>query len=251
MDVSFLKKELRKLATEKRAAQTKKFFKTGPGEYAEKDVFLGVSNPDLRKIVKTYFTLSMNEDFSWQQKLLQSPIHEERLLALLFLVKEFQQVKEQRKKDIVDFYLKNTKYINNWDLVDVSAPKILGEYLYRHEHYERLHELILSSLHWERRIGVVANLSLIKKGIDDLIYDLVIILLENNEAEDLMHKASGWMLREAGKINSQRLEQFIISYGYKMPRTMLRYAIEKFDQEKRQELLTLTKSDKMFSVYIV
>ena len=171
------------------------FFKTGKGEYAEGDQFIGVVVPDSRKLVKEYWQKATLDDV---QEILKSEFHEMRLVALLILVTKFEKSKDEKeKKTLVDFYLKNTKYINNWDLVDLSCYKLLGRYCFENQKDEILRKLSDSENMWEKRIAIVATMYHIKKGSHDLTIELALNNL--NHSHDLMHKANGWLLREMGK----------------------------------------------------
>lgn len=226
---------LRKLANKKRAKDLSRFFKTGPGMYGEGDLFLGCTNSaELREIAKE----NLNISFKDLSLLLKSPYHEERMLAVAILVLKFRD-KNSNQKEIVDFYLKNRSGLNNWDLVDASAYNILGTYLQNQDSVVMIKSLARSSRHWDKRIAMVSSLAFIRAGKLDLTYALAEGFLE--ETEDLMHKATGWMLREAGKRDPQRLLKFIKTLGKKMPRTMLRYSIEKFSPKVRKEILKSTK----------
>jgi 3-methyladenine DNA glycosylase AlkD len=223
-----LKKELKTKARSKKAKILQRFFKTGPGEYGEGDVFLGVVVPETRKLVKKYNNLEIKEII----KLLHSKIHEERLTALLIMVSTFQI--EKNKEKIYNFYLKNTKYINSWDLVDLSAPKIIGDYLLN-KPKSILSKLARSKSLWERRISIISTFSFIRNNNFKETLKIAKILL--NDKHDLIHKAVGWMLREVGKRDLKIEEEFLKKYYKKMPRTMLRYAIEKFPEKKRKQYL--------------
>lgn len=210
-----------------------RFFKTGKGEYAEGDQFLGVVVPDSRKVAKAFYKEISMEELS---EVLKSEYHEMRLVALLMVLTKFEKATSQKeKKTWVDFYLKHTHWINNWDLVDVSCYKILGRYCFENQKTDILYQLSKSDLMWEKRMAVVGSLYFIKKGIFDLTLDLV---LENlHHPHDLIHKANGWMLREIGKKDESTLLNFLHQYYAQMPRTSLRYAIEKLDENTRQEFL--------------
>lgn len=210
------------------------FFKTGKGEYAEGDQFIGVVVPDSRKIVKEYWQETTLEDL---QKILKSKYHEMRLVALLILVNKFEKSKDSsEQKKFINFYLKNTQYINNWDLVDLSCYKILGRYCFENQKDDILRNLSNSENMWEKRIAIVATMHYIKKG---KVFDLTKELVLNNlyHPHDLMHKANGWLLREMGNKNETELFDFLKIHYPKMPRTTLRYAIEKFDENLRQDFL--------------
>jgi 3-methyladenine DNA glycosylase AlkD len=231
-ELESLKSELKSLANPEKAKVLQKFFKTGKGEYAEGDIFLGISVPESRKIAKKYSFLSLNEIKS----LLESKIHEERLIALLILVNNFKKSKktpfEQRK--IFEFYLANTKHINNWDLVDLSADKIAGEFVFK-DGNNLLSFLARSQNLWEKRIAIISTFAFLKKRKFGETLAISEILL--NDGHDLIHKAVGWMLREVGKRDLNVLEIFLKSHYKEMPRTMLRYSIEKFPEDKRQMYL--------------
>jgi len=226
--LSNLKKELKTKANSKKAKILQRFFKTGPGEYGEGDVFLGIVVPDIRKLVKKYSNLKMKEVI----RLLHSKIHEERLIALLIMIDKFQV--EGDKKKIYNLYLKNTKYINNWDLVDLSAYKIVGDYLINKPKLI-LYKLAKSKSIWERRISIIATFNFIKNNEFKETLKIAKILL--NDEHDLIHKAVGWMLREVGKRDLKIEESFLRKYCKKMPRIMLRYSIEKFPEKKRKQYL--------------
>ena len=210
------------------------FFKTGKGQYAEGDQFIGVVVPDSRKLVKEYWQKATLDDV---QEILKSEFHEMRLVALLILVTKFEKTKDEKeKKTLVDFYLKNTKYINNWDLVDLSCYKLLGRYCFENQKDDILRELSNSDNMWEKRIAIVATMHHIKKGKSfDLTQELVLNNL--NHPHDLMHKANGWLLREIGNKDEEVLLDFLKIYYQNMPRTSLRYAIEKLDEDLRQDFL--------------
>ena len=210
------------------------FFKTGKGEYAEGDQFIGVVVPDSRKLVKEYW---QKAELSDVQEILKSEFHEMRLVALLILVNKFEKSKDKtEQKKLVDFYLKNTKYINNWDLVDLSCYKLLGRYCFENQKDNILRELSNSDNMWEKRIAIVATMHHIKKGKSfDLTQELVLNNL--NHPHDLMHKANGWLLREIGNKGEEVLLDFLKIYYQNMPRTTLRYAIEKLDEDLRQDFL--------------
>jgi len=220
-----LKQDLNKLADPKQAKILSSFFKTGKGEYGEGDVFLGIKVPEQRKIVKKYSNLSLKDT----QALLNSKIHEHRLVALLILVDKYN--KSDKKQEIVDIYLKNTKKVNNWDLVDLSAHKILGEYLLD-KNRKILYKLAKSKDLWEKRIAIISTAAFINNNQFDDTLKISEILLNDNH--DLIHKAVGWMLREVGKKNQAVEEKFLKKYHKTMPRTMLRYSIERFDEKKRK-----------------
>ena len=226
-------KQLRKSASPEKAKVLRRFFKTGPGEYADGDIFIGVKVPSIRKVSEQFQDLS----FSDAIKLLRSRIHEERFLALLILLRLFKEGDAKIKEKIYKTYLANARFINNWDLVDLSAPAIVGGFLINKDR-RILYSLAKSTLLWERRIAILATFTFIR--VNDLkdVFGITKILL--GDKEDLIHKACGWMLREAGKRNLQAEEEFLCKNYKIMPRTMLRYALEKFSQDKRKLFLKLT-----------
>jgi 3-methyladenine DNA glycosylase AlkD len=221
---------LRSLASPETARTLRGFFKTGPGQYAEGDEFLGIKIPALRAVSLEFSGVPLATAY----ELLHSNWHEERLLALLFLMRLFAAGGTQERLSSYQTYLANTKWINNWDLVDISAPQVVGAYL-ADQARAPLYQLIRSSSLWERRIAMVATLHFIRRGDFDDTLQLARLLL--NDREDLMHKASGWMLREVGKRDRQVLETFLQQHRQAMPRTMLRYAIERFPEDLRQAYL--------------
>ena len=225
--------ELNKYAKPEKAKIYQCFFKTGPGQYGEGDVFVGVSVPESRAIAKKFLDIGFDEI----RKHLQSAIHEERLIGLLILIEKFKKCgddSEDERKKIFDFYLENRGGINNWDLVDLSADKIVGEFLLE-KNKDLLYDFAKSADLWDRRISVLATFAFIKKNEFDEALKIYKELLEDKH--DLIHKAVGWMLREIGKRDLASEESFLKKYYQKMPRTMLRYAIEKFEEGKRQQYL--------------
>ena len=235
MEYQSIKRNLRKLSSKEKAIKAQRYFKTEPGEYSAGDVFIGVTTPELRKMAKSLLNLT----FQVLKNLLESEIHEERLLAMIILVERYKSSADQQRKNLFHFVLRHKNRINNWDLVDTSAAAILGDYCFEHHSFEVMKKLIRSKFHWDRRKAIVATHALIKKGKLDLTFSFAELLLQDQE--DLMHKATGWMLREAGKRDRALLKKFIARHGKKMPRTMLRYAIEHFPQEERKRYLLLTK----------
>ncbi len=222
------------MANAQKAKDLQRFFKTGSGEYAAGDKFLGVMVPRTRALVKKYWNELCLAD---AKILLASEFHEERLLALLALVKKFENGDEKSRKQIFNLYLKNTKFINNWDLVDLSAPNIVGAYL-EDKDKNILFMLAKSKNLWERRIAMLATFWFIKKGDCEVARGIAAMLL--GDREDLIHKAAGWMLREIGKNCGQAILEEFLQKNYKnMPRTTLRYAIERFDEKKRKYYLDL------------
>ena len=205
-----------------------RFFKTGKGQYGEGDMFLGVTVPNIREVAKEF----KDVNFNVIEELIHSPWHEMRMCALLILVNNSQK---EVTKETFDFYLSQTKYINNWDLVDLSAPQIVGKYLLN-KNRDILYKLTESDMLWDNRIAIVSTLTFIRNNDLDDTYKLSFKMMQHRH--DLMHKAIGWMLREAGKRDTKRLYDFIQEYKNIMPRTMLRYSIEKFDKETRKELMS-------------
>lgn len=222
--------ELRLLSTDEKRNILPRFFKTSKGEYGDRDKFLGVSVPDVRKVAKNHKNATINE----LTEMMQSEWHEVRLCSLLIMVEQFKKTDDECRKRIVDFYLSVTNRINNWDLVDLSCPAIIGEYLLNRSH-DLLYRLAESSLLWENRIAIVSTIIFIRHGQLDDTFNLSTKMM--NHPHDLMHKAIGWMLREAGKRDESRLYNYVKTYRLEMPRTMLRYAIEKFDRNVRAELM--------------
>ncbi len=229
MGIEELEQELNKHADKKQAELLQRFFKTGKGQYGEGDVFLGIKVPVQRKIAKKFYGLKLEEI----QELLNSKIHERRLIALFVLIDKYKKADKTEKKEIFDFYIKNTKNINNWDLVDLSAPNIVGNWLLDKDRLI-LYKLVNGGL-WERRISIISTAAFIRNNQFEDSLKIAELLLEDNH--DLIHKAVGWMLREVGKKDQQELENFLKKHYKQMPRTMLRYAIEKFKEEKRKRYL--------------
>ena len=230
MKTKEITKQLMALGNKEHAAVSQRFFKTGPGEYGEGDVFIGIKVPVLRRLAKDYLDLALKD----VKMLLRSKNHEERLLALLIMIGKFSKGDQKKKKNIYELYLKSTKFINNWDLVDTSAHKIVGPYL-MDKNKEPLYELAKSDLLWERRIAIMSTFHYIRHNefCDTLRISRILL----SDPEDLIHKAVGWMLREIGKRHLQTEENFLRLHYQTMPRTMLRYAIEKFPDTKRKRYL--------------
>jgi 3-methyladenine DNA glycosylase AlkD len=221
-----IEQELKKIGNKEKAKHLSYFFKTGKGEYGEGDKFIGATVPEQRKIAKKYADINFND----LQKILNSEFHECRLTALLILVERYKEDKEK----VFNFYIKNFRNINNWDLVDLSCPKIVGDYLFDKDR-ELLFGLVKSENMWERRVAIVSTYYFIKQNDLDDTFKIAKLLL--NDKQDLMHKATGWMLREAGKKDKERLVVFIENNYYNIPRTALRYAIERFEENKRKYFL--------------
>ena len=225
-----IQKRLRSFASKEKASLLMGFFKTGPGQYGEGDLFLGVMVPQTRLVVKEFRDAPLAE----VAKLLRSSWHEDRLCALLLLVNRFERGDEVLRARVFSLYLKNTKYINNWDLVDLSAPKIVGPHLDGGDR-SLLYRLVRSKSLWERRIAILATFAYIRSS--DFRDALALAEQLLSDEHDLMHKAVGWMLREVGKKDVAVLEGFLRKHHRAMPRTTLRYAIERFPEAKRKRYL--------------
>ena len=236
LSAAAVRRGLKQKINHEKAAFFPRFFKAGPGEYAEGDRFLGVIVPDQRKIAKQFRDLPRQEI----NKLLDDPFHECRLTGLLILVGQYEKSRDASdRKEIVDYYLSRTDAVNNWDLVDSSAHKILGDWLIGRKDRRILDRLANSRDLWEQRIAMVATYTLIKHGELDDTLRLSEKLLHH--PHDLIHKAVGWMLREAGKVDEMVLESFLDKHAAEMPRTMLRYAIEKLPEATRKSWLKTGK----------
>jgi 3-methyladenine DNA glycosylase AlkD len=234
MTAAQLRRELREHASPAKARILARFFKTGKGEYGEGDVFIGVMVPETRRVVRNYRGMPLGD----VRELLLSPVHEERLCALLILVDTYRRGDATAKAAIYHFYLKNARRINSWDLVDISAPNIVGaEMLRTGDAGGRLQRLAKSRNPWERRIAVLATFPFIAAGRHVPSLNVARMLL--GDEHDLIHKAVGWMLREVGKrISQETEEEFLRRHYRRMPRTMLRYAIERFPRRLREAYLT-------------
>jgi len=228
--ISELRSKIKTFSDKKVAETMQWFFKTGRGDYGEGDVFIGLKVPVQRKLAREFRDLSLTEI----KKLLTSTVHEERLISLFILIDKYRKTDEKGKKEIFNFYLKNRKGINNWDLVDISAPKIIGKHL-REKDKSILFKFALSKNLWERRIAILSTQEFIKNN--DFAPTLQIAEMLISDEHDLIHKAVGWMLREIGKKDLATEEKFLRVYYKEMPRTMLRYAIEKFPETKRKKYL--------------
>lgn len=226
-----IKRDLGALKDPDRAKNLSWFFKTGKGQYGEGDIFLGIPVPEQRKVGKKYIDLSLND----LQELLNSKIHEHRFTALVVLISKYRKAEESGKEEIFEFYLKNTKNINNWDLVDLSAPRIVGDYLLNKER-SILYKLAKSNNLWERRISILSTFTFIDNNDFEDALNISELLL--NDEHDLIHKAVGWALREIGKREQNVEERFLTKHYLHMPRTMLRCAIEKFSEKQRKKYLT-------------
>lgn len=221
------------LSIPEKAAFFPKFFKTGKGEYGEGDLFLGVKVPDQRSVAKEYYSKIDLKDLS---TLLSSKYHEHRLTALFMLISKFEKTKDKTvKEEVVQFYLDHLPHVNNWDLVDSSCYKILGRYAFENGREDLLRNLSDSEEMWHKRIAVVGTMHYVKKGSFELTKEFVTKNLTHTH--DLMHKANGWLLREMGGKNEAELISFLNKHYQGMPRTCLRYAIEKLDEDVRQDYL--------------
>ena len=225
-----LKKNIIQLGSLEVSKTMQWFFKTGKGDYGEGDVFAGLKVPTQRKLAREFKDLILTD----LKVLLNSSVHEERLIALLILVDRYGKGNEKEKVEIFSFYMKNRKGINNWDLVDLSAPKIVGKHLLNKDR-SLLYKFASSKNLWERRIAVLSTYEFIRNDDFETTLEIAEILLDDKH--DLIHKAVGWMLREIGKRDLQTEEKFLMKHYKKMPRTMFRYAIEKFPESKRKKYL--------------
>ena len=228
-----IQKELNMLADPKIAEHSQRFFKTGEGEYGEGDQFIGIRVPVLRKVARKYKAIAVKEAVA----LLKAPIHEQRLLALLMLVDLFKKPSGEQET-IYQAYMTHTRFINNWDLVDSSAPYIPGPYLFG-KNKNPLYDFSFSMDMWERRIAIISTFYFIRQNAFKDTLNISENLLQ--DPEDLIHKAVGWMLREIGKRDMRVEEEFLVAHYKTMPRTMLRYAIEKFPEPLRQAYLKGTR----------
>lgn len=237
MNVSNLFKELNAHENPIRSEHSQRFFKTGKGEYGEGDVFIGITMPELRKICKNYHDLSI-EDL---QELLRSPIHEHRMSAVVIMADIYKKSDSDKQKHLYELYIKAVKdnQINNWDLIDVSAPHVVGEYFVRTSP-DPMYKLAKSNHLWSKRTAVLSTGAYLKRGNSTHTYAVADILL--HDPHDLIQKAVGWFLREAGKrVSEDELLNFLNRHAHEMPRTMLRYSIEKLSPEQRKYYLTLEK----------
>ncbi len=227
-----IQKEIKKLQSKSRAPTLQRFFKTGPGEYAEGDIFYGLTVGQSRALAKTFKDLPYPE----LAQLLKSPIHEERLISLIILSQRFRKESAPEQKRIFEFLIKYRKGINNWDLVDTIAPAVLGPYLFEKDR-AILFKYAKSKNLWERRISIMSTFYFLRQGDFSDTFKIAKILL--HDKHDLIHKAVGWMLREIGKRDPQAEKTFLNKHATQMPRTMLRYAIEKFPEKERKYYLNL------------
>lgn len=230
MSLAEIRKEILKQKNPVQAINLQRFFKTRKGEYGEGDIFYGIKVPEQRIIAKQFSDLSLGD----LKILITSKVHEERLIAVFILVEQFKKGDDKKKNIIYEFYLKNRKGINNWDLVDLSAPKIVGAYLIDKEK-DLLYKFANSKNLWEKRISIISTQAFIREHFFEDTLNISAILL--NDKHDLIHKAVGWMLREIGNRDLETEEEFLKKHYKTMPRTMLRYAIEKFPETKRKAYL--------------
>ncbi len=221
---------LKKVSTVDRARANEWFFKTGPGEYGEGDQFMGVTMPNIRGVIANYRGIKLSE----VKKLINSPIHEKRMAGLLILVDKYKSGDEPTKKKVYDYYMDNLDSVNNWDLVDVTTPKIVGDYLLN-RNKEVLYKLVKSKIIWERRVAVLATFTFIDNQQFDDALAIADILMDDKH--DLIHKAVGWMLREIGKRDITVEEAFLDKHYKTMPRTALRYAIERMSESRRKHYM--------------
>ncbi len=225
-------RELEENSDKERAVHSQRYFKTGKGEYGEGDIFIGLTMPQQREIAKRYVNLSLDKI----KELLKSKIHEHRMTGLIILTEKYKKASSERdKENIFGFYLNNTKHINNWDLVDVTCAYIVGDFLLGKKDRKILYDLVHSENLWERRIAIVSTWKFIREKDYEDALAISEILLEDEH--DLMHKAVGWMLREVGKKDVDILRNFLKGNYSRLPRTTLRYAIEKFDDKERKKWL--------------
>lgn len=227
-----LQQELQNLADEKKAKHLSQFFKTGKGQYAEGDIFLGINVPIIKGIVKKYYKDITSEEII---EMLQSQWHDYRFAALQTLVMQYEKASDKKQKELVDLYLNNIDGINNWDLVDCSAHMIIGACAWQTQDISKIEKLSDSQKLWQERIAVVASWYFIKQGKYDLTLNLAKKFI--NHKHDLMHKAVGWMLREVGKQDKKVLTDFLDAYATHLPRTTLRYAIERFSKEEKEKYM--------------
>jgi 3-methyladenine DNA glycosylase AlkD len=238
MSATQVVKEIKALSNRGRAHDLQKFFQTAPGQYGEGDIFLGLTVPQVRTVAKEYKAISPDEI----DLLVRSKFHEVRLCGLVILTLQYKAAKERKtKKKLFDLYMKamTDGYINNWDLVDVTAP-IIGEYLIDSDNpYVLLYKLAKSKSLWQRRVSMVFTFAFIRSGDIEPTFEMAEKLL--HDKHDLIHKAVGWALREAGKLNGIALRNFLAAHSHEMPRTMLRYSIEKFSERERKKWLLESK----------
>lgn len=233
MSAAEVKAAVRELADPEQAKQLQRFFKTGPGEYGEGDVFAGVKVPPLRAIARANRDLPLDQI----KELLASEVHEHRTVALVILTERAKRADRAESKVLYDFYLANVDRINNWDLVDISCRDVVGGYLLAIGAPQRLVPLAHSTDLWERRIAMVSTWQFIRAGDTDPAFAIAELLVDDDH--DLIHKAVGWMLREAGKVDPDRLDEFLLTHAATMPRTALRYAIERMDPDVRERWRSL------------
>ncbi len=225
-------RDFKKVSSKEKADILQRFFKTGKGEYGEGDVFVGVVVPEIRKLCKKYYK---EIHFDTLNYFLHNEIHEYRLFSLLTLTYKYEKAEKKERTKIYEYYIKNIKYINNWDLVDLSAPKIVGEYL-KEKDRSILYEMIESKNIWEQRVAILSTFTFIRNNDFKDILTFSEKLLDHKH--DLIHKALGWMLREVGKKDEKVLKNFLNIYYLKMPRTMLRYSIERLNKTEKSRYMS-------------
>jgi 3-methyladenine DNA glycosylase AlkD len=230
MTIEGLQKKMQQLQNPEKAGILQRFFKTGPGEYGEGDIFWGIPVPELRKLASSFQDIPENA----MVHLLESAIHEQRLLSLLIMIRKFEKGDKREQKRLYELYIKHVQFVNSWDLVDTSAGPIVGAHLME-KSKAPLYRLARSKNLWERRISIIATFYFIRQGKFSETLTIAKLLL--TDREDLIHKAVGWMLREVGKRDLIIAEAFLKAHYQRMPRTMLRYAIERFPQPKRHQYL--------------
>ena len=226
MTITRLKKKLKSLANSKRAEHSASYLQTKNEGYGKGDRFLGIIVPNLRKVAKQFRTLTLPE----LEELLQNPIHEYRLTSLFIIIDQFQHGDIEKQKRLIELYKRNLRFVNNWDLVDISAPNLFGIYL-QNRSKKILYNYTKSPDLWRRRVGIMSTFGFIRQG--EYKDTLAIAKILVNDEHDLIHKAVGWMLREIGKRDKEVLITFLDKHHKKMPRTMLRYSIEKFNKKER------------------
>lgn len=237
---SRLLRDIAACARDDRAIASARFFKTGPGQYGEGDRFRGLTMGDQRRIAKSYRDLG----FPDIERLLESPWHEDRMIGLLITVLRYERAEnDTERRRVFDFFVEHRSSVNNWDLVDVTTPNIIGDFLLRTKKKRLLHRFARSKNLWERRMAIIATFPCIRNGDFTDTLSLVETLL--HDSHDLLHKATGWMLREIGKRDRKTLIRFLETHASRMPRTMLRYAIEKLPRSERHHFLGLRHRDRV------
>lgn len=241
--IAKIKKELKQLSNKEKALILKRFFKTGASEYGEGDIFIGVTVPNQRIVAKKYY---LEISFEELRELINSKIHEHRLCACIILIYKFKKTKvEAEKTKIYKFLIKNISKLNNWDLVDITCPKIIGSYIFNNKReLDKIYSWSKSNNLWLKRISILSLFYFIKKNEFNEVLTVIKTLL--NDKHDLIHKANGWMLREIAKIDQALVEEFIIKHYANIPRTTIRYSIERFDEKKRKYYLNYKTKTQVF-----